>query len=268
MRAIASPYAAWRPLAAVSGPVGFAETYSTLTFSRFSGEPRPQSSPAATTCRAAATYHGSARKTFRKPGPATSTRSTASPSRALSFSPEPLRDLARGRAERGREQHRRVRRVVAEAGLLRPLQARARRRRGLAVAQVAGGRLDRGAQIIDRVRHGNDGTARWRGSCAHGRAARAARRARACAAASAARTRGGGRRSGVRCRTRRRSRSRRRGRPGGAPRASPRTPRTCTCGRGCRAGSTYARSGIRRSSASSSATSITSTRAWRDSSFS
>ena len=58
------------------------------------------------------------------------------------------------RAQRGREQHRRVRRVVTEPGLLRPLEAGVRLRGGLAVTEVARGRLDRGPQIIDRMRHG------------------------------------------------------------------------------------------------------------------
>ncbi len=66
-----------------------------------------------------------------------------------------LGDLARRRAERRREQHRRVRGVVAETGLLRALQAGPRAGHGVAVAQVPGGRLDRGPQLVDRV-HGYD----------------------------------------------------------------------------------------------------------------
>ena len=49
--------------------------------------PPPQSSPAASTCAAAAVYQASARKTLRNPGPATSTRSTRSPSRSRSAAP-------------------------------------------------------------------------------------------------------------------------------------------------------------------------------------
>ena len=69
--------------------------------------------------------------------------------------PEALGDLARRRAQGGREQHRGVRRVVAETGLLRTLQARPRLRRRLAVAQVTGGRLDGRPQLVDGV-HGYD----------------------------------------------------------------------------------------------------------------
>ena len=87
MRASASPNAAWRALAAVIGPVGLADTYSTLTLSGVSGVSRPQSSPASITPRVAFTYQASARKRLRKPGPATSTRSTLSPRRSETFAP-------------------------------------------------------------------------------------------------------------------------------------------------------------------------------------
>ena len=96
-------------------------------------------------------------------------------------------DVARRRARDGREQHRGVRRVVAEAGLLRTLE----RRRGalgpVAAGDRAGGVLNDGAQLAERCVHGfsvvSSGTARPRGSCGRGRAARAARRARAGGAA-------------------------------------------------------------------------------------
>ena len=58
-----------------SGPVGFALTNSTCT-RRPVGAARPYASPAATTSRSAACSHSSVVKTFRKPGPAISTRST------------------------------------------------------------------------------------------------------------------------------------------------------------------------------------------------
>ena len=80
MRASASPNAAWRALAAVIGPVGLADTYSTLTLR---GVSRRVAAPVVAGLdhpRVAFTYQASARKRFRKPGPATSTRSTLSPS--------------------------------------------------------------------------------------------------------------------------------------------------------------------------------------------
>ena len=102
--------------------------------------------------RAAPTYQASARKTFRKPGPGDLDAVDAAPPAARSaLRAEPLGDLARRRAQRGREQHRRVGRVVAEArpsSGARASGARARAR--LAVAEVAGGRLDGRAQLVDR----------------------------------------------------------------------------------------------------------------------
>ena len=69
--------------------------------------------------------------------------------------PEALGDLARGRAERRREQHRRVRRVVPEAGLLGTFEAGARDRGRVAVAKIPRSRLDCRPQLVDRV-HGYD----------------------------------------------------------------------------------------------------------------
>ena len=86
-RESASPNAACRPLAAVSGPVGLADTNSTRIRSGDSGEPAPWRSPAATTSASAAACQPSDRKRLRKPGPATSTRSSRSPSNAPSSAP-------------------------------------------------------------------------------------------------------------------------------------------------------------------------------------
>jgi hypothetical protein len=64
-----------------------AETNSTWIFSGGSAVAPPKPSPAASTCAAAAAYQSSARKMFRKPGPATSTRSICEPSRSCSAAP-------------------------------------------------------------------------------------------------------------------------------------------------------------------------------------
>ena len=112
-----------------AGPSGWRRRTRRFTRSRSAAVPPPQSSPAASTCAAAAMYQASARKTFRNPGPATSTFSTRSPRRSLQRRAEPLGDLARRRLERRGEQHRGVRRVVAEAGLAAAARASASRRR-------------------------------------------------------------------------------------------------------------------------------------------
>jgi hypothetical protein len=68
--------------------------------------------------------------------------------RLLERGAELLRDRARRLAQERGEQHRRVRRVVAEARLLRALQGEAV---GRAVgAQFAGGGLHRGAEVVER----------------------------------------------------------------------------------------------------------------------
>jgi hypothetical protein len=87
IRASASPNAAWRPDAAVSGPVGLAETNSTWIRSRLALDPAPNASPAAITSSIAARYQASVRNRLRKPGPATSTFSTRAPSRCSSAAP-------------------------------------------------------------------------------------------------------------------------------------------------------------------------------------
>ena len=86
--------------------------------------PAPEPSPAASTDASAPRYQSSERNRFRKPGPATSVRSSVAPSTPLSASPSRSGDLARRGAEHRREQHRRVRRVVALAGALRALEPR------------------------------------------------------------------------------------------------------------------------------------------------
>ena len=81
---------------AVSGPVGLAETNSTWIRSRGVRPCRRRSRrrPRAR-ARAAAAYQASARKTFRKPGPATSTRSTRV---AQALAAAPRRAARRSRA--------------------------------------------------------------------------------------------------------------------------------------------------------------------------
>jgi hypothetical protein len=61
---------------------------------------------------------------------------------------QPRRDVARRRPDDRRQHERRVRRVVAVAGLLRALQ-RGPRARGVAVGHRAGSRLDGGAKVGD-----------------------------------------------------------------------------------------------------------------------
>ena len=102
---------------------------------------------------------------------------------------EPLGDLTRRRLQRRRQQHRRVRREVAEPRLARALQ----RRRGRAVAEVGGGGLHGGPEFFDRRHSLSDGRARPPGSCGRGTAARAAPRGRAGAEGSSGPARGGGR---------------------------------------------------------------------------
>ena len=129
--------------------------------------------------------------TRRRPGRGSGSRGrrprrgrAASPSRSVSFCAEPLRDLARRRLQRRGQQHRRVGREVAEAGLARPLERRARLRGAAPLRRSAAGGLDGFAEVFDGVHEVNDGRARRPGSCGRGRAARAAPRGRAGAAAS------------------------------------------------------------------------------------
>ena len=101
----------------------------------------------------------SARKRFRKPGPATSKRARLAPSRRLQLLAEPLGDGARWRAQPRREQQRGVRRVVAEVRARRTLQhdppARAVLAGGLS-RQLAGSRQHGLTQAVQR----RQGTAR------------------------------------------------------------------------------------------------------------
>ena len=146
MRASASPNAAWRPEAAVSGPVGLAETNSTCTRSPRSPAPK----------RVARVEHAAHGREVPGVGEEQVQEARAGDldlldavaERLLERGAELLRDRARRLAQEGREQHRRVRRVVAEAGLLRALQGEAV---GRAVgAQFAGGGLHRGAEVVER----------------------------------------------------------------------------------------------------------------------
>jgi len=95
---------------------------------------------------------------------------------------EPLRDHPRRLAHGRRQQHRRVGRVVAEVGPRGAVELQAR---AAAVArQVGGGLLHCAGELCDGVHAPtNSDTARERGSCGPGRAARAAPRGRADAAA-------------------------------------------------------------------------------------
>ena len=67
---------------------------------------------------------------MRKPGPATSTRSTPAPSRACSAAASRSATARGGALTHGGQQQRGVRRVVAEVGALRALEGRAARRPG------------------------------------------------------------------------------------------------------------------------------------------
>ena len=106
------------------GPVGLALTNSTFTRSGVSASPAPKRSPAASSSASASRYQASVMNRLRKPGPATSTRSTASPSRSPSASPSRSAIARGGVAQRRGEQHRRVGGVVAEVGLRRPVELR------------------------------------------------------------------------------------------------------------------------------------------------
>ena len=143
-----------------------------MTCSGVSGVPRPQSSPAATTCCAARDVPRVGQEDVEEARAGDLDVVDRLPQPLAQLRPEPLGDLARRRAQRGREQHRGVRRVVAETCLLRALQARARVRRRR--CRCAGRpRPPRPPPAARRWVHrtANDGMARWPGSCAHGRAA-------------------------------------------------------------------------------------------------
>ena len=81
---------------------------------------------------------------FRKPGPATSTRSRSVAQPLGQRLAQLLGDLARLLAQRPRQHHGRVGGVVAELGLGRALQ---RRRRHGALDQAGGGLVDLGGEV-------------------------------------------------------------------------------------------------------------------------
>ncbi len=72
-RASESPYAAFRPVAAVTGPVGLPLTYSTWMRLGSGAAPEPNRSPWASTAATACRYHSSETWILMNPGPATST---------------------------------------------------------------------------------------------------------------------------------------------------------------------------------------------------
>ena len=123
-RASASPNAAWRPLAAVSGPVGLADTNSTRIRSAPRRAPPPWRSPAARTSASAAACQPSERKRFRKPGPGDLDAVEPVAQQCAELGADLAGDVARRRADDRRQEHRRVRGVVAEARLLRALERR------------------------------------------------------------------------------------------------------------------------------------------------
>ena len=173
--------------------------------------------------RPRATYQASDRKTLRKPGPATSTRSTASPSRSRTFSPSRSAISRGGAPQRGREQHRGVGRVVAEAGLLGALEARPSccgagppLRRSAAAASTAARRSSSGVTSMMVRLAGQDlvGAEELLEQHDAGQQVRQRHRPERQPVVGPL---------AARCRRRRRSRSTRRGPPGGAPRASPRS---------------------------------------------
>ncbi|MCX7020712.1 MAG: hypothetical protein NTW26_00290 [bacterium] len=94
MLANALPRAAARPFTTSSGPVGFALTYSRLIFNGFSAVQRKGSFSARMDFTGSACAPA-ARWKFKKPGPATSTRSTKSP-RTFPNSPASASPIWRG----------------------------------------------------------------------------------------------------------------------------------------------------------------------------
>ena len=179
---------------------------------------RRSASPAAARRSSARAYQASARNRLRKPGPgdldALEPRRPAAPA-------APRRAARRSRAAARRapapaasprwSSSRRSRRFFGRSSV----GARAGAR--LAVAQLGGGGLDGGAELLERSRHRvSDGRARRPGSCGRGRAARAAPPARAGAAASSARARAASSQRSSSVPYGPPTRSRRRGPPAGA----------------------------------------------------
>ncbi len=74
---MASPSAAWRPWPTCSGPVGLAETNSTITRSPRRESLRPNPSPVAITRCTTDWRAAGTRNRLTKPAPAISTRSTS-----------------------------------------------------------------------------------------------------------------------------------------------------------------------------------------------
>ena len=102
------------------GPVGFAETSSTWIRSGGSADPPPKRRPPASTVASPAPSQASSTVTFRKPGPATSTR--GDPVQCGDPPAQLLGDLARRLPTLAREAQRDVRRVVAVARVCRALE--------------------------------------------------------------------------------------------------------------------------------------------------
>ena len=71
------------------GPVGFAETISTCTFSGRSAEPPPNAAPASSISASASPNQSAASQKLTKPGPATSARSISSRPSAAAASSSP-----------------------------------------------------------------------------------------------------------------------------------------------------------------------------------
>ncbi len=95
IRASESPYAAWRAVPTWIGPVGLADTNSTSVLSRVCAEPPPYASPAFSAPVSASRHQASDMYRLRKPGPATSTRST-SPASLCSTRPPRRSATSRG----------------------------------------------------------------------------------------------------------------------------------------------------------------------------
>ena len=166
------------------GPVGLALTNSTFTYSGSAATPGAEPLARAHDRGQGLQVPGVAHEQVEEPRARHLHAVDARAEPLAEVLPEPLGDRARGVLQRGRQQHRGVGGVVAEVGLAGAVE------RGClgAVAQGGGRVADGVAELCEGVRaHLSSGRARGRGSCVHGRAARAEPPARAGAGASSGR---------------------------------------------------------------------------------
>ena len=118
-RASESPNAPFRAAETTIGPVGLAETISTWTRSRRSAEPAPKPEPASRISAERLSEPARQQERLRKPGPATSARSTTGRAAPRRRAPPRARAAACASGARPRA---RVGRVVAVLGIGWPLQ--------------------------------------------------------------------------------------------------------------------------------------------------